>query len=37
MVKADRSAYKIFSVGDKGSIPLSRIMPDLIENAITNV
>lgn len=30
MVKADRSAYKLFVVGDKGSIALSRPMPDLM-------
>ena len=30
MVKADRSAYKIFVVGDKGSIALARPMPDLL-------
>ena len=37
MVKADRNAYKVFSVGDKGSIALSRPMPDLLDNAITNI
>lgn len=37
MVKEDRGAYKIFVVGDKGSLALSRPMPDLIENAITNL
>ncbi len=30
IVKEDRSAYKIFSVGDKGSIALCRPMPDLL-------
>jgi hypothetical protein len=38
MVKAaDRSSYKLFVVGDKGSIALSRPFPDLMEHAITNV
>lgn len=37
MVKADRSAYRIFVVGDKGSMALARIMPDLLDNAITHV
>lgn len=37
MVKADRSAYKIFVVGDKGSLALSRPMPDLMEFGITHV
>jgi F-type H+-transporting ATPase subunit gamma len=37
MVKADRSAYKLFVVGDKGSVALSRIMPDLLEHSITHV
>jgi F-type H+-transporting ATPase subunit gamma len=37
MVKADRSAYKVFVVGDKGSIALSRPLPDILEHAITNV
>jgi F-type H+-transporting ATPase subunit gamma len=38
MVKAaDRSAYKIFVVGDKGSIALSRPFPDLMDHAITNI
>lgn len=37
MVKEDRSAYKIFVVGDKGSVALSRPMPDLMDSAITNV
>ena len=30
MVKADRSAYKIFVVGDKGSVALSRPMADVM-------
>jgi len=30
MVKADRSAYKIFVVGDKGSVALSRTVGDLV-------
>jgi F-type H+-transporting ATPase subunit gamma len=37
MVKADRSAYKVFVVGDKGSLALSRALPDLLEFGITNV
>lgn len=38
MVKAgDRSSFKIFVVGDKGSVALSRPFPDILENAITNV
>lgn len=37
LVRADRSAYKIFVVGDKGSIALSRNFPDIMERAITNV
>jgi F-type H+-transporting ATPase subunit gamma len=38
MVKAaDRSAYKLFVVGDKGSIALSRPFPDLMEHATTNI
>jgi F-type H+-transporting ATPase subunit gamma len=36
MVKADRSAYKIFVVGDKGSVALSRPMGDILESAITH-
>ena len=37
MVKADRNAYKVFVVGDKGSVALSRPLPDLMQNAITNI
>jgi F-type H+-transporting ATPase subunit gamma len=37
MVKADRSAYKLFVVGDKGSVALSRTMTDILDSAITNV
>ena len=37
MVKEDRNAYKIFVVGDKGSVALSRPMADLLESAVTNV
>jgi F-type H+-transporting ATPase subunit gamma len=37
IVKGDRSAYKIFVVGDKGSIALSRPFPDILEHAITNI
>lgn len=37
MVKADRNAYKIFAVGDKGSVALSRPMADILGQAITNI
>lgn len=37
IVKQDRNAYKLFVIGDKGSIALSRPMPDLMEHAITNI
>ncbi len=37
MAKADRSAYKIFVVGDKGSMALSRHFPDLLETSVTHV
>jgi hypothetical protein len=37
MVKADRQAYKIMVVGDKGSLALSRPFPDILEFAITNI
>jgi F0F1-type ATP synthase gamma subunit len=30
MVKENRTAYKIMVVGDKGSMALSRPMPDLL-------
>lgn len=30
LVKADRNAYKVFVIGDKGSIALSRPLPDLM-------
>lgn len=36
MVKQDRSAYKIFVIGDKGSVALSRPMPDILQYAITH-
>ena len=36
MVKNDRASFKIFCVGDKGSVALSRPMPDLMEFAITH-
>jgi F-type H+-transporting ATPase subunit gamma len=36
MVKADRSAYKIFVVGDKGAVALCRPMADLLAFAITH-
>jgi len=37
MVKQDRNAYKLFVVGDKGSVALSRTMTDVMETAITHV
>lgn len=37
MVKENRSGFKIFVVGDKGSTALSRPMPDLMEHAITHL
>jgi hypothetical protein len=37
MVKENRSGYKIFVIGDKGSIALARPLPDLMENAATNI
>ena len=37
MVKADRNAYKLFVVGDKGSVALSRPMADVMDSAITNI
>lgn len=37
MVKADRNAYKVFVIGDKGSVALSRPLPDLMDHAITNI
>jgi hypothetical protein len=37
MVKTDRSAYKIFVVGDKGSMAIARNMPDLLEFGITHI
>jgi len=37
MVKQDRGAYKLFVVGDKGSVALSRSMTDILESAITHV
>jgi F0F1-type ATP synthase gamma subunit len=37
MVKENRSAFKVFVVGDKGSIALSRPLPDVMEYAITNI
>ena len=37
MVKADRSAYKIFVVGDKGSVALSRPLGDILDSAVTNI
>jgi len=37
MVKRDRGAYKLFVIGDKGSVALSRSMTDILESAITHV
>ncbi len=37
IVKTDRSAYKIFVVGDKGAVALSRPMADILDSAITHV
>ena len=37
MVKTDRNAYKVFVIGDKGSVALSRPLPDILEHAITHI
>ena len=37
MVKENRSAYKIFTVGDKGAVALSRPMADILDSAITHM
>ena len=37
MAKADRSAYKLFVVGDKGSVALVRPLADLLDSAVTNI
>ena len=37
MVKADKNAYKLMVLGDKGSVALSRPMADILEKAITHV
>jgi len=37
MVKQDRNAYKLFVVGDKGAVALSRTMTDLLETAVTHI
>ena len=37
MVQPDRAAYKVFVVGDKGSVALARPLPDVMEFAVTNV
>lgn len=37
MVKADRAAYKLFVVGDKGAVALSRSMADILQYAATHV
>ena len=37
MAKIDRSAYKLFVVGDKGSVALSRPLADLLDSAVTNI
>lgn len=37
MVKENRSGYRVFVVGDKGSIALTRPLPDIMDSAVTNV
>ena len=37
IVKPDRSAFKLFIVGEKGQMALIRPFPDLIKNAVTQV
>ena len=37
MVKENRSGYRVFVVGDKGSVALARPIPDLMDSAITNI
>lgn len=37
IVKADHDAYKLFVVGDKGSLALTRIFPELVNSTITNL
>ncbi len=37
MARADRSLYRIFVVGDKGTVALSRSFGDLLHSAITHV
>ena len=37
LVKADPDAYKLFVVGDKGSLALTRIFPELVNTSITNL
>lgn len=37
LVKVDPDAYKLFVVGDKGSLALTRIFPDLVHTTITNL
>jgi hypothetical protein len=36
-VKNDHDAYKLFVVGDKGSLALVRICPELVHTSITNL
>lgn len=36
-VKNNRSEYKIFPIGDKGSVALARPMPDLMDGALTHM
>ena len=37
MVKAEPDAYKLFVIGDKGSLALTRIFPELVNTSITNL
>ena len=37
MVKENRSGYKVFVVGDKGSVALARPLPDIMSSAITHI
>ena len=37
MVKENRTGYKVFVIGDKGSVALARPLPDLMESAATNI
>lgn len=37
LVKQDHDAFKLFVVGDKGSLALVRIFPELVNTSITNL